>query len=136
NGRGLLVALYDGEEWGLRGSKVLAEDLASPAGLGTGPCGRTVRLDDIVAVVNLDAPSAPASDVLGGVPPPLDELANLVSYRVLVFSEEPTVAALLTTTSFANGVLGLPIPVAVADPLNGGVSRTDVRWFHEAGIPA
>src|SRR5690606_20723881 len=31
---------------------------------------------------------------------------------------------------------GLPIPVAVADPLNGGVSRTDVRWFHDAGIPA
>ncbi|MDQ2651071.1 MAG: M28 family peptidase, partial [Actinomycetota bacterium] len=136
SGRGLLVALYDAEEWGLRGSKVLAEDLASPTGLGAGPCGRTVRLDDIVAVVNLDAPSAPASDVLGGVPPPLDELANLVSYRVLVFSEEPTVTALLTTTSFANGVLGLPIPVAVADPLNGGVSRTDVRWFHEAGIPA
>jgi Zn-dependent M28 family amino/carboxypeptidase len=135
-GRGLLVALYDGEEWGLRGSRALTRDLARPEGVAVGPCGPTVHLDDVVAVVNLDAPSGVASDVLGGVGDLLGQPVSLVSYRVLVFSEEPTVAALLATTSFANGVLGLPIPVTVANPVNGGVDRTDAKWWHEAGIPA
>jgi hypothetical protein len=134
-GRGLVVALYDGEEWGLRGSRAFAADLARPEGVAFGECG-ALHLSDLVAIVNLDAPSAKASDLLGAVPAPLDELSGLVSYRVLVFSEEPTVAALLTTTSFGEGVLGLPAPVAVANPVNGGVNRTDVKWFHEAGIPA
>jgi hypothetical protein len=35
----------------------------------------------------------------------------------------------------AAGVLGAPVPVSVADPINGGIARTDGRWFHEAGIP-
>jgi hypothetical protein len=135
-GRGLLVALYDGEEWGLRGSKALATELARPEGLRVGPCGPVVRLHDVVGIVNLDAPSAIASDAFGDLNDLLGQPVPLVSYRVLVFSEEPTVAALLTATSFANGVLGLPIPVAVADPINGGVERTDVKWFHDAGIPA
>ena len=135
-GRGLLVALYDGEEWGLRGSRAFAADLARPEGLVIGSCGPTVHLADVVAIVNLDAPSAIASDALGPVNELLGQPVSLISYRVLVYSEEPTVAALLTATALADGVFGLPIPVAVANPLNGGVNRTDVKWFHEAGIPA
>ena len=133
--RGLLVALYDGEEWGLLGSEALTTDLARPEGLAIGTCGPVVHLHDVVAVVNLDAPSAIASDVLGHVRDVSGVLVPLVSYRVLVSSEEPTVTALLASTMTSAGVLGLPVTAEIAGPLNGGVGRTDAHWFHEAGIP-
>lgn len=132
-GRGLLVALYDGEEWGLQGSKAFAERLASADGLALAACGRSVHLSDVVGVVNLDAPSAIPSDVFGGsaggTPLPL------VQYRVLVASAEPTISALAIATLTAAGVLGLPVPVEIANPFNGGIARTDGKWFDEAGIP-
>ena len=134
-GRGLLVALYDGEEWGLLGSRALGRDLARAEGLAIGTCGPVVHLHDVVAVVNLDAPSAIASDVLGVVRDISGVLVPLVSYRVLVSSEEPTVAALLTSTMTTAGVLGLPVTAGLANVLNSGMQRSDGRVFHEAGIP-
>ena len=129
------MALYDGEEWGLRGSRALVDDLVRPEGLAVGGCGPVVHLHDLVAVVNLDAPSAIASDLQDPVRSATGALLPLFSWRALVASEEPTVAALLTSTMAAAGVLGLPVTAAIAGPLNGGVGRTDARWFHEAGIP-
>ena len=133
--RGLLVALYDGEEWGLLGSKAFVADLADADGVTFGACGPTVRLDDVAAVVNLDASSAKASDVTGPVEDLLGLTVPLFSWRVLVFSEEATLASIFLQEMLTAGVLGAPLPVSVADPINGGMSRTDGRWFHEAGIP-
>lgn len=121
--RGLLVALYDGEEWGLQGSEALAADLAR--GLPVGPA--CVHLDDVVAVVNLDAPSAVASDLPVRVP--------LVSWRVLVASEELNLAAAFLVAMAGSGVLGLPVTSALAELIDSGLSRTDALWFHQAGIP-
>ncbi len=134
-GRGLIVALYDGEEWGLLGSRALAHDLARPEGLAIEACGPVVHLHDIVAVANFDASSAIASDVLGVVRDVSGVLVPLVSYRVLVSSEEPTVAALLASTMTTAGVLGLPVTAGLANVLNSGMQRSDGRMFHEAGIP-
>jgi hypothetical protein len=133
--RGLLVALYDGEEWGLRGSRAFVDDLSRPEGLAIGACGPVVHLHDLVAVVNLDVPSAIASELQAPLRDATGLLLPLVSWRVLVASEEPTVAALLAATMAAAGVVGLPATAELAEPINGGVRRSDTRWFHEAGIP-
>jgi hypothetical protein len=133
--RGLLIALYDGEEWGLLGSEALFADLASPEGLRVGTCGPEVHAEDLVAVLNLDASSAIPSDVTGPLEERLGSDVPLFSWRAMVFSEEPLLASLFIEEMAANQVLGAPLPVGVANPVNGGMTRTDGRWFHEAGIP-
>jgi hypothetical protein len=140
DGRGLLVALYDGEENGLLGSRALRDDLARPDGLRIGTCGPVVHLHDVVAVVNLDASTARASDVVEPLERVLTDLGvpitvPLFSWRVLVFSEEPVVGAALVQTMTAAGVLGVPLPAEVATVVNGGITRTDGHWFHDVGIP-
>jgi hypothetical protein len=132
--RGLIVALYDGEEWGLLGSKQVAEDLASPEGLAIGPCTPDLHMGDIAAVVNLDAPSAIASDGDGLVEQRLGIDVPLFSWRAMVFSEEPALPGAFLGGMAAAGVLGAPISVEAANPVNGGVTRTDARWFHDAGL--
>jgi Zn-dependent M28 family amino/carboxypeptidase len=132
--RGLIVALYDGEEWGLLGSKAVAADLQSADGLRVGPCTPDLHMSDIVAVVNLDAPSAVASDGDGLVEQQIGIDVPLFSWRAMVFSEEPTLPGVFVGTMAASGVLGAPISVEAANPVNGGVSRTDGKWFHEAGL--
>jgi Zn-dependent M28 family amino/carboxypeptidase len=133
--RGLLVALYDGEEWGLLGSEALFADLASPEGLRVGTCGPEVHAEDLVAVVNLDASSAIPSDATGPLEERLGPDVPLFSWRAMVFSEEPLLASLFIEAMAANQVLGAPLSVGLANPVNGGMERTDGRWFHEAGIP-
>jgi hypothetical protein len=138
SGRGLLVALYDGEEWGLLGSRAFARDLADADGVAMGPCGPTIRMRDIVSVVNLDAPSALPSDSLGAVTRRLTGAPeSLVSYRALVFSDgAPTLTLDLVRDMAAAGVLGLPLPRSVVNPyLGGGMDRTDGKWFDAVGIP-
>ena len=132
---GLLVAVVDGEEWGLLGSKQLAADMARPQGLDVGDCGPTIHLADIKAVVNLDAPSARASDVQDIGRTVIGTDAPIFQYRAMVFSDEPTVASLFLSTFAAHGVLGLPINATLATEANGGITRTDGRWFDSAGIP-
>ena len=136
SGRGLVVALYDGEEWGLQGSKGFAADLADADGVRVGPCGPTLRLNDLVAVVNLDEVSGIASDAVGIVQQATGAPESLISYRALVFSEEPTLVTDFVESMTTSGVIGLPLPVSVVNPLlGGGMDRTDGKWFHEAGIP-
>jgi hypothetical protein len=134
--RGVLIALYDGEEWGLQGSKGFAKDLADADGVRVGACGPTVHLHDIVSVVNLDAPSAVPSDLTGIVQEVTGRPQSIISWRAFVFSEEPTVLADFVVAMTGAGVIGLPLPVSIVNPLlGGGMDRTDGKWFHEAGIP-
>ncbi|MBA2281848.1 MAG: M28 family peptidase [Acidimicrobiia bacterium] len=122
-GAGVLVALVDGEEVGYIGVQGLMQALESPAGLALP--GGAVRIDEIESVVNLDAPSARASDV--GLPTPF-------SWRVLVHTADALAvqgAALFT----AGGVLGLPLEASIANGINGGLDRTDARYFAARGIP-
>ena len=125
---GVAVALFDGEEVGLLGSKALARALAQPAGVGFGDCGPPLHLADIFADINLDASSARATDVAGGRGP-------LFSWRALVYSEEPVLASTFLTVFAAHRVAGLPIDGRAATQANGGMTRTDARWFDAAGIP-
>ena len=135
-GRGLLVALYDGEEWGLLGSKGFARDLGDADGVRFGPCGPTVHLHDVVSVVNLDAPSGVPSDLTGIVQELTGAPQSLISWRAFVYSEEPTVLLDFVAAMTGAGVVGLPLPVSILNPvLGGGMDRTDGKWFHEAGIP-
>ena len=87
-----------------------------------------LHLADIVADVNLDASSARPTDVAGGQLP-------LFSYRALVFSEEGVLASAFLTTFAAHGVDGLPVNGRTATAANGGLNRSDARWFDAAGIP-
>jgi hypothetical protein len=137
SGRGLLVALYDGEEWGLLGSHAFAVDLSDADGVAFGACGPTVRMRDIVSVVNLDAPSAVPSDAFGFVRTFTGSPESLISYRALVYSDgEPTLLTALVRDMASAGVLGLPLPVSVVSPyLGGGMDRTDGKWFDAVGIP-
>src|SRR3954469_8893559 len=132
---GLLVAVVDGEEWGLLGSKQLGADMARPQGLDIGGCGPNIHLADIKAVVNLDAPSARASDVQDIGRTIIGTDAPIFQYRAMVFSDEPVVASTFLPPFAAHGVLGLPINATLATEANGGIHRTDARWFDEAGIP-
>ena len=128
---GLLVVLYDGEELGLLGSKAFADELLSPEGFDLGDCGTRIHMADLAAVVNLDASSARPSDVtvaVGGQLP-------LFSWRTLITSASPGLAVLFNAVMAAHGVLGLPLTAYIATAVNGGVNRTDARWFHAAGVP-
>ena len=125
---GIAVALFDGEEVGLLGSKALAGALSQPSGVGLGDCGPPLHLADIAADINLDASSARATDVAGGRAP-------VFSWRALVYSEEPVLASSFLSVFSAHRVAGLPINGRAATQLNGGMTRTDARWFDAAGIP-
>jgi Zn-dependent M28 family amino/carboxypeptidase len=135
---GLVVALYDGEELGLLGSKAFSSALLSPTGFDVGDCGAPIAMADFKAVINLDSSSARASDVqdvgLSTLESDLPDVP-LFSWRAMVFSEEPVLSAAGIAGFAAHGVLGAPVPVSIANPANGGVARTDGKWFHEAGVP-
>jgi len=131
---GVVVALADGEEYGLLGSKALAAQLSSPAGLAVGDGGPALHMADLKAVMNLDASSARASDVQDHVASVAGRDAPIFSWRAMVFSEEPTLASLFVSTFAAHGVLGLPLPSRAAVQVEGGW-RTDAQWFHQAGVP-
>lgn len=124
-GAGVLVALVDGEEVGYHGTRALLDRLRSPEGLVVPDGCRPLHLADLRGVVNLDAVSARASDV--GLPPPF-------SWRVIVHTEDVT--GLLGALRFAaGGVLGVPVPASVAEPINGGFGRTDAGFFAAEGLP-
>ncbi|HWW54678.1 MAG TPA: M28 family peptidase [Acidimicrobiales bacterium] len=125
---GVAVALFDGEEVGLLGSQALAAQLARPTGLDLGDCGPPLHMADIVADVNLDAPSARANDVGGGRLP-------VFSWRAMVFSEEGVLASNFLSVFLDHGVAGLPLNGRSATLANGGLNRTDAHWFDAAGIP-
>jgi len=126
SGVGVAVGLFDGEEVGLLGSQAVAKEMAT--GLDMGDCRPALRLSDITADVNLDAPSARARDVAGGNAP-------VFSWRAMVFSEEGVVASTFISVFMAHGVAGLPINARTATIANGGMDRTDAHWFDAAGIP-
>ncbi len=132
---GLIVALYDGEEFGLLGSKVLGEALLSSAGFDVGDCGAPIAMAHLKAVVNLDASSARASDVQDVSQSLLETDVPIFSWRAIVYSEEPVLAAVGIAGFAAAGVLGAPLSVSIANEANGGIARTDGKWFHEAGVP-
>ena len=124
---GVIVALMDGEEYGLLGSHAFANDLST-----TGVAG--VHMADLKAVMNLDASSARASDVQDHVRGIVGRDAPVFSWRAMVSSEEPTLTSLFLTTFAAHGVFGLPLPSRAAVQVEGGW-RTDAQWFHQAGVP-
>lgn len=137
---GVLVGLMDAEEVGLVGAERFVEALGSSAGLPVGDGGAPLRLDDVKAVINLDASSARASDVQGmtsGTAARRD--VPLFQWRAMVFSEEPLLQAAFLARFAAHGVLGLPIPASVFAPVGagelGGRLRTDVHHFAAVGIP-
>jgi hypothetical protein len=133
---GVVVALFDGEEYGLLGSKAVAAQLSSPDGLGLPDGGPALHMSDLKAVVNLDASSARASDVQDNVHAVAGRDAPVFSWRAMVSSEEPTLTSLFIATFAAHGVLGLPVTSEVAKATIGGGSwRTDAQWFHQAGVP-
>jgi Zn-dependent M28 family amino/carboxypeptidase len=132
---GLIFALYDGEEFGLLGSKVLGDALLSPSGFDVGDCGAPIAMAHLKAVVNLDASSARASDAQDVSQSLLETDVPLFSWRAIVYSEEPVLAAVGVAGFAAAGVLGLPLSVSIANEANGGIGRTDGKWFHEAGVP-
>jgi hypothetical protein len=133
-GLGVVVALVDGEELGLLGSKGLTQQLSSPAGLDVGNGQPALHIADLKAVINLDASSARASDAQDPVRSVAGRDAPLFSWRAMVFSEEPTLVSLFLTTFAAHGVFGLPLPSRAAVQVEGGW-RTDAQWFHQAGVP-
>jgi hypothetical protein len=133
-GVGVVVALMDGEEYGLYGSKALAQQLTTPAGLDVGDGGAALHMSDLKAVINLDASSARASDVQDHVRSVAGTDAPLFSWRAMVHSEEPTLTSLFLTTFAAHQVLGLPLASRAAVTVEGGW-RTDAQWFHQAGVP-
>ncbi|MBV8979814.1 MAG: M28 family peptidase [Acidimicrobiia bacterium] len=129
-GVGVLVALFDGEEYGLLGSKRFAAELSSPGGVDG------VQMSELKAVMNLDASSARASEVQDPVRSVAGHDAPIFSWRAMVFSEEPTLASLFISTFAAHGVFGLPVTSKVAKATIGGGSwRTDAQWFGDAGVP-
>ncbi|MBV8387421.1 MAG: M28 family peptidase [Acidimicrobiia bacterium] len=129
-GVGVLVGLFDGEEYGLLGSRGFAAELSSPSGVAG------VHMSDLKAVMNLDASSARASDVQDPIHSVAGHDAPIFSWRAMVFSEEPTLASLFISTFAAHGVLGLPVTSQVAKATIGGGSwRTDAQWFGDAGVP-
>jgi hypothetical protein len=133
-GVGVVVALVDGEEIGLLGSKALAETLASPAGLAIPQLSTSVHMADLAAVINLDASTARASDVQDKVHGLAGMDAPVFSWRTMVFSEHATLPGLFLETFSEHGVLGMPVPSQAAVAINGSW-RTDAGWFHAAGVP-
>ena len=131
---GVFIGLMDGEEYGLLGSKALATQLSSSAGLAVPDGGPAVHMADLKAVMNLDASSARASDVQDHVAAVAGRDAPIFSWRAMVFSEEPTLTSLFISTFAAHQVFGLPLPSQAAVQVEGGW-RTDAQWFHQAGVP-
>lgn len=135
---GILVALVDGEEIGLLGSKVLADALAG-AGLDPGDGGAPITTADIKAVVNLDASTARASEVQNAVRGVARTDAPVFSWRAMVASEEPVLAAAFAAVFAAHGILGAPMTAQVWQPFAtgsfGGGYRSDVQHFARLGIP-
>ncbi|MFY9588087.1 MAG: M28 family peptidase, partial [Actinomycetota bacterium] len=133
----VIAALTDAEELGLIGADRLAAAL--DAGLPVGDGGAPIRMDDIKAVVNLDACSARASDVQDAVRGIARQDAAVFSWRAMVSSENPLLTGAFLARFAANGVLGAPVPAALFKPVEngsfGGRHRTDVAAFAERGIP-
>ncbi|MEX2558241.1 MAG: M28 family peptidase [Actinomycetota bacterium] len=135
---GVVVGLMDAEEVGLIGAERLVESLT--AGLAVGDGGTPLQIDDVKAVINLDASSARASDVQGmtrGTAARTD--VPVFQWRAMVFSEEPLLQAPFLARFAAHGVLGLPILSSVFAPVGsgeiGGRLRSDVHHFAALGIP-
>jgi Zn-dependent M28 family amino/carboxypeptidase len=131
---GVVVVLADGEEYGLLGSKALAAQISSPAGLALPDGAPALHMGDLKAVMNLDASSARASDVQDHVASVAGRDAPVFSWRAMVFSEEPVLPAAFLTTFAAHQVMGLPLQSQAAVAVEGGW-RTDAQWFHQAGVP-
>jgi Zn-dependent M28 family amino/carboxypeptidase len=130
---GVVVAIADAEEVGLVGSRVLAERLRA-GGIAVPDGGPPVRMQDLKAVVNLDASSARASDaqalprgIVGGDAP-------VFSWRAIVSSDGSALGALFATRAAQHGVFGLPVG-ARAWLAAIGSWRTDAGWFDDAGVP-
>jgi Zn-dependent M28 family amino/carboxypeptidase len=135
-GIGVVAALFDGEEVGLLGSQAFAAKLAGTGpGFDVGDGGAVLHMADLKADLNLDASSARASDVQDRVRSVAGTDAPLFSWRAMVFSEEPVLAQAFLSTFAAHQVLGLPLTARAATEANGGITRTDARWFHEGGVP-
>jgi hypothetical protein len=136
-GVGVIAALTDAEELGLIGADRLAQVLDT--GLVVADGGPPIVMDDIKAVVNLDACSARASDVQDTVRGIARQDAAVFSWRAMVSSEVPALTGAFVARFAANGVLGAPVPSALFKPVeNGSFSgrhRTDVAAFAERGIP-
>jgi hypothetical protein len=130
----VVVALVDGEEIGLLGSKGLAETLASPTGLAVPQLSTALHMAELSAVINLDASTARASDVQDPVHAAAGTDAPVFSWRTMVFSEHATLPGLFLETFSEHGVLGMPVPSQAAVAINGSW-RTDAGWFHAAGVP-
>jgi len=136
---GVIVAAMDAEEVGLVGAERFVDALASPGGFAVGDGRRPLRIDDVKAVVNLDASSARASDVQNAAASLVRRDVPVFQWRAMVSSEEPVVTAAGLARFAAHGVLGLPVPASVFRPVAAGSLdgrlRSDVHWFAAHGIP-
>jgi hypothetical protein len=134
---GVIAALTDAEEIGLIGADRLAE--AFDKGFRVGDGGPPIQMNNIKAIVNLDASSARASDVQDTVRGLARADAPVFSWRAMVFSEVPALTGAFLARFAAHGVLGAPVPAAVFRPVENasfeGRHRTDVAPFAERGVP-
>ena len=135
---GVVAGLMDAEEVGLIGAERFAKALE--AGLAVGDGGPPVRMDDVKAVINLDASSARASDVQGMLRATAARTdAPIFQWRAMVASEDPILQAAFLARYAEHGVLGLPIPSSVFAPVGAGAIdgrlRSDVHHFAAVGIP-
>lgn len=135
SGAGVLVVLVDGEEVGMHGSRAVAADLGSEAGLVVDPHGPALHWADLEAVLNLDAPTARPSDVQEPIAGGPTAEPPVFQWRAFVLSGSVALMDQFVVAFAAHGVLGLPIKAGVAEHLNGGMNRTDARWFRAARIP-
>lgn len=136
-GVGVIAALTDAEEIGLIGADRLAEAL--DRGLAVGDGRPPIRMDDVKAIVNLDACSARASDVQDSVRGIAGQDAPIFSWRAMVSSEDPLLTGAFLSRFAANGVLGAPVPAVLFKPVENGSfdgrHRTDVAAFAQRGVP-
>ncbi|HJR18719.1 MAG TPA: M28 family peptidase [Actinomycetota bacterium] len=137
-GVGVIVALMDAEEVGLIGAERFADALTT--GLSVGDGAPPIGLENVKAVINLDASSARASDVQGMLRATAARAdVPVFQWRAMVFSEEPLLQAAFLARYAAHGVLGLPVPSSVFAPVGageiGGRLRSDVQHFAASGIP-
>jgi hypothetical protein len=136
---GVIVAAFDAEEIGLLGSKHLAEVFGSSGGLALPDGGPPVLMDEIKAIVDLDASTARASDVQDDVRETAGRDAPVFSWRAMVSSEEPALASAFLTRFASHGVLGLPLNAGTWRPLAAGdfngQLRSDVEWFWQQHVP-
>lgn len=135
---GVIVGLMDAEEVGLIGAERFVEALT--AGLVVGDGGPGLTMDDVKAVVNLDASSARASDAqdfVRGTAARAD--VPVFQWRAMVASEDALLQSAFLARFASHGVLGLPIPSSAFAPVGSGAIdgrlRSDVQHFAVAGIP-